>query len=247
MSNSETETETAKGIYFKLRGILKVLILICKIITLTFILCIIGTFTLSITLPPYSYFLIGLEISAALLICFTIVRMNSFRPMGRAKIPEHFKAADNEAKLLWSNISYDLNRYEQASSYYFNGVRTYKYSTIFLAGISTIVLGLDLGKSQNIDYAVLSKNIALVIGAIITVTTSLFTYWNIEKYWLINKTIVNKLTALKHDLEVTFAINELDTEALKEKIQNYKEIKETFYKYWDGALSERSSQNSRQN
>ena len=166
--------------------------------------------------------------------------------MGKPTIPEHFKTAGEEAKLLWSNISSDLSRYEQASYYYFNGVRSYKYSTIILAGISTIVLGLNLGKEQSEDYAVLSKNIALVIGAIITVSTSLFTYWNIEKYWLINKSIVNKLRELKHDLEITFVTGELNPAALSAKIQMYKEIKETFYKYWDGALSERSSQSSGQ-
>jgi hypothetical protein len=82
-----------------------------------------------------------------------------------------------------------------------------------------------------------------VIGAIITVSTALMTYWNIEKYWLQNKTMVNKLRALKDDIESDFVAGKLtDQEKLQEKIDAYKKIKGDFYKYWEGALSDRGSQ-----
>ena len=198
---------------------------------------------------PYSYYLVGIEIIIAVMVCFMIIRMSTFKPVGKLKLPDHFKPSVKEAELLWFNITYDINRYEEGSSYYFNGVRVYKYSTILLSGISTIVLGLDLGgiKIGFMDYPTFSKNTALIIGAVITVSTSLFTYWNIEKYWLINKTIVNKLRALRDDLELTSASGSLDNIVIKDKIKDYTEIKQTFNKYWEGALSERRSQSGDQN
>jgi len=249
MDNISTETEAIKTKNFDWHKTSRQVILVCKILTLIFVLCIVATVTSNFSSTPYSYFLVGIEISIAVMMCFMIIRMSTFKPIGKVKVPEHFKPPVKEAELLWFNITYDINKYEEGSSYYFNGVRVYKYSTILLSGISTIVLGLDLGgiKIGSMDYPTLAKNTALVIGAIITVSTSLFTYWNIEKYWLINKTIVNKLRALRDDLEITSASGSLDNLVVKDKIKDYSEIKQTFNKYWEGALSERSSQSGEKN
>jgi hypothetical protein len=188
-----------------------------------------------------------MEIAIAFIFCFGILKMNSNRPKEPINIPEHFKTKDEQAILLWKNITHDVNKYEANSFYFFNSVRIYKYSTIILSGISTIVLGLDLGdiKIGFMDYATFSKNTALIIGAIITVSTSLMVYWNIEKYWLINKKIVNKLKDLRDEIEDADASNSLQNE-IKEKIKKYKEVKENFNKYWEGVLSERSSQSLQQ-
>jgi hypothetical protein len=246
MDNTTTESEGINTRTFDWHRTSRKVILICKILILIFVLCIIATITLKFSLAPYSYFLVGIEISVAIIMCFMIIRMSTFKPRGKIKPPEHFTPVVKEAELLWFNITYDISRYEEGSSYYFNGVRVYKYSTIILSGISTIILGLDLGAIGLMDYPTFSKNAALIIGAIITVSTSLFTYWNIEKYWLINKTIVNKLRALRDDLEISSASGSLDNTTVKEKIKKYNEVKETFNKYWEGALSERSSQSGGQ-
>jgi hypothetical protein len=249
MADTEIEKESERATFYKIRRILARAVLFFKLASLIFILCIIGTFTFENTAHPYSYYLVGLEITIAALICIMSLKMYTYRPMKNLIIPSNFSSTDEDAKFLWMNLSIDINRYEQAASYYLNGVKSYKYSTIFLAGISTAVLGLDLGKSGPLEYAVLAKNIALVIGAMITVSTSLFTYWNIEKYWLINKTIANKLRALRHDLETASAKGDLEKQdgiVLEEIFKKYADTKETFYKYWEGALSERNSQNSAQ-
>jgi hypothetical protein len=221
-------------------------ILICKLLILVFLLCIVATLTCRFTISPYSYFLIGIELTIAFMASFMIIRMSTFKQSGKVQLPEHFNTNDGQAKLLWFNLTYDINKYEEGSSYYFNGVRVYKYSTIILAGISTIVLGLDLkGITTTIgqmDITTFSKNTAFVIGAIITVSTSLMTYWNIEKYWLINKTIVNKLRVLRDELEDANSSNSLDRTKIQEKVKKYTDIKETFNKYWEGALSDRGFQ-----
>ena len=150
---------------------------------------------------------------------------------------------------MLKNITFDINRYEEGTSYYFNGVKTYKHTIIILAGISTIVLGLDFKglviPSLNMEYTAFSKNLALIIGAIIIVFTSLMTYWNMEKYWLTNKTIANKLRALRDEIENEYQAKFLDSAKIQLYFDKYSGIKETFSKYWEGAFSDRGSQNTK--
>jgi hypothetical protein len=227
--------------------------LLSKFLLILFLLCLTITATMKFVVYPYSIFIVGLEIALALTSAFTIVRMNTFKPT-RPYNFERLKQQKEPVNLLLTNINYDISRYEEGSSYYFNGVRVYKYSTIILAGVSTIILGLDLSEYGDftifggMSYTIFAKNIALVIGAIITVSTALMTYWNIEKYWLQNKTMVNKLRALKDDIEAEFVAGKLNSaEKLQEKIEAYKKIKGDFYKYWEGALSDRGSQGGQTN
>lgn len=213
-----------------------------KFLLLLFSLFIVATLTADLVQKPYANYFIGIEAALALMIAFDIIRRNRERPKNTIVVPEAFNETDEQARLLWLKLMHDINRYKDNSSYYFSSVKFYKYSTIVLAGISTVILGLDLGDPEfflPIGYTIFSKNVALVIGAIITVSTSLMTYWNIEKYWLINKTIVNKLKALRDDVEDANAAKILDQAAISNYVKKHGEIKETFNKYWEGALSER--------
>jgi len=224
-----------------------------KFLLVFFLLCLAVTGTLKFVATPYSIFIVGLEISLALMSAFTIVRMNTFRPAKPYNF-EKLKQQKEPVNLLLTNINYDIARYEDGSAYFFNGVRIYKYSTIILAGTSTVILGLDLSDYGDfsmfgsMSYTIFAKNIALVIGAIITASTALMTYWNIEKYWLQNKTIAHKLRALRDDIESEFVAGKLTAqEKIQEKIDAYKKIKGDFYKYWEGALSDRGSQGGQGN
>jgi hypothetical protein len=219
-------------------------ILIAKCLILLFLLLIVSTFTYQQHFFPYTIYLIGIEVAITFMGCFMVIRMNTFKNKSPLSLPEHFKPKDEQSKLLWINLTYDISKYEEGSSYYFNGVRAYKYSTIILSGLITIVLGLDLGKINVgfLDYPTLAKNIALVLGAIVTSYSALMTYWNIEKYWFLNKTIVNKLRALRDELEDYISTNKFDPAEIQKKVVKYNEIKETFNKYWEGALSERGTQ-----
>jgi hypothetical protein len=232
-------------------------VLIGKFLTILFLLCLLAVITVNSIPKPYSFFFVGLEVALALTSAFTIVRMNTFKPAKPYDF-ENLQNQRNPVKLLLTNINYDIRRYEEGASYYFKGVRFYKYSTVILAGISTIILGLDFSDygTWNVfgemKYTTFAKNIAFVIGAIITISTALMTYWNIEKYWLFNKTIVNKLRALKDDVESDYVTGKLTSndngqviineENLQKKIDDYKKIKGDFYKYWEGALADRGSQ-----
>jgi|GEM_PF-1401926 len=231
------------------RKISKVGTLIGEFLLIIFILSLFIILSNNFIPFPYSICAIGFEVSLAAISVFTIVRMNTFKPAKKYDFGK-LKIESGQLKLLLQNITNDIEIYEEGSSYYFNGVRFYKYSTIILAGISTVVLGLDIGDNSHheifnkITYSTFSKDVALIIGAIITVSTSLMSYWNIEKYWLTNKTIANKLRALRNEIENDHVRHGLKSgsKALQEKFKNYVDIKGDFYKYWDGALADRGSQ-----
>lgn len=222
----------------------KNIILAAKCFILLFLFLIVATLTYQQVLLPFSIYSIGIEAAVTIMACFMLIRMNTSKSKSTFSPPEHFKTNNEQSKLLWNNLTYDINKYEEGSSYYFNGVRAYKYSTIILSGLITIVLGLDLSKIDVgfSDYPTLSKNIALILGAIVTSYSAIMTYWNIEKYWFLNKTIVNKLRALRDELEDYISTNRFDQAEIQKKVVKYNEIKETFNKYWEGALSERGTQ-----
>ncbi|MCF0049539.1 hypothetical protein LXM25_05710 [Dyadobacter sp. LJ53] len=226
-------------------------ILIGKLLFVLFLLSLTIIATFNTASRPYSFIFIGLEISIAIILVFSFIRMNTFKQSAEYNFDQLISKKD-PFQLLLTNIAHDINKYEEGSSYYFKGVRSYKYSTMTLAGISTVILGLDLSDYpqltilDSMTYTKFAKNAALIIGSYITVTTALVTFWNIEKYWLTNKTIVHKLRSLRDDIENEFVKNGPipNSAFLEEKINEYKRIKGDFYKYWEGALADRGSQNS---
>lgn len=68
-----------------------------------------------------------------------------------------------------------------------------KIGVMFLTLCITIILGLSF---NNESYTLLTRNIALVLGAIVTFLSGLMSFWNIEEYFLTNKAIETKLKAL---------------------------------------------------
>lgn len=66
-------------------------------------------------------------------------------------------------------------------------------------------------------------------------------YWNIEKYWLQNKTISHKLTELKDEIENEDKAGDLKQDKIQGKFTKYATIKSEFYKYREGALGERNN------
>jgi len=218
-------------------------ILISKIAALLFVLLFAVTITINNVALPYNIYLVGIECAVFLMTGLTILRMSTFKP-GHEYDTSKLTTKKEQLFLLLTNITYDINRFEEGSSYYFSWVRAYKYSTMTLAGLSTILLGLSfkgdlpfLSDDFKKYYPEVAKNIAFVIGAIITVYTGLMTYWNIEKYWLQNKAVVNKLRALRDEIENEDRAQRLPEDIIQDKFKRYQEIKGEFYKYWEGALS----------
>jgi len=219
-------------------------VLISKISLFVFILCFVVNLTWRNADFPNNLFFAGIEIAVFAMSSLMMLRMNTYQPKDKYDTARLITKKE-QLSLLLINITYDINRYTEGSYYYFNGVRVYKYSTMILSGLSTILLGLsfkDIPFKYASIYPELSKNIAFVIGAIVTIYTGLMTYWNIEKYWLQNKSVANKLRALRDEIENEDKAQKLTDDEIQKKFEKYQLIKDEFNKYWDGALSGKNSQ-----
>ncbi|MEO1100197.1 MAG: SLATT domain-containing protein, partial [Bacteroidota bacterium] len=104
---------------------------------------------------------------------------------------------ENLEKYLDEKLNSSIGEFKSRRKRMFKVVKNFKYPTVILAAMSTIVLGLELGTST----IVYQKNIALVIGAIITGLTTMMTFWNVEEYWLKSKVIELQLISLKNSFE----------------------------------------------
>ena len=75
-------------------------ILVCKLFLIIFILCIITTLTFKFTDSPYSYYLIGFEISMNSMFSFMIIRMSTYKQSTNLNPPTHVVNATEQARLL---------------------------------------------------------------------------------------------------------------------------------------------------
>ncbi|HTE01631.1 MAG TPA: hypothetical protein VK668_20225 [Mucilaginibacter sp.] len=226
--------------------ILNVALLCSKGVIVLSILCLVSFLTVHYILLPYSICVIGIWCGLSLYAIVSMVKRKSVwirKPYNK----DNLKHADNsELLLLLTEITNDIHRYQAASYNNFLNVRSYKHTTLILSGVSTILLGLSLEKifpSVKDQYSLYAKNIAFIIGAIITVYSAITSYWNIEKYWLINKSIANKLIALKFEVEDLDTKDPILPDDIQKMVVNYQNIKLDFYKYWEGALSGKGAQN----
>jgi hypothetical protein len=211
------------------------------------VLCIIGLLSVAtahFVKEPYCWWLIGIWVAlGALLVSSSLKTKTAWHH--RKYDPSRLANPSPQLILLLTTIHFDVQKYQNMAFNNFLSVRNYKHTTIFLSGLSTVVLGVNFeGVIPNFKdvYPVYAKNIALIIGAIITAYTALTTYWNIEKYWLINKTIANKLKELQYEVEDLDKQGPVSATALQIEVSKYQAIKSDFNKYWDGALSGKGSE-----
>jgi hypothetical protein len=106
-------------------------------------------------------------------------------------------------------------------------------ATLLLSAILTIILGFHL--KNDVDL-ILSKNIALILGALITFLTGVNAFWKLESYWVRRKILLRRLEDLRD--EFTFqklSANKEDLDSLFAKyqsIQNYQTL------YWEDIYNE---------
>jgi hypothetical protein len=110
-----------------------------------------------------------------------------------------------------------------------------KFSTLFLAAASTIVLGVDA--AFLLPYA---KNIALVLGALMTLLGAIASFLNIEEYWMRNNAVHLRLKALRDRLVyLTADLQHIEEIVLQQIINDYQAITESNINYWYDAIAER--------
>ncbi len=113
------------------------------------------------------------------------------------------------------------------------GYYTLSISILLLSAILTVILGLHVNDE---NYLIRFKNIALVIGALITFLTGLNAFWKLQSYWVRRKILLRRL----EDLRDEFAFQKLSTQkedlanlfAKYQTIQNYQTL------YWEDIYNE---------
>lgn len=210
-----------------------------------FILLIYSKFVIDTVIYPYNYFLVGIGACGFAFFFFRMIRVNTYKPKRNHFDPGTLTTKNVLLEKLMVSLNFEINKFEGGADYYFQQVSSYKYTTVILAGISTIVLGLDLGDVKlplPLNYTLLAKNIALILGAIITVMSTMYIFWNLEKYWLQNKIILQRFRQLMEEIELADKKNLLTNEQVDQFCDRFKTIKFEFYKYWEGVQAERNKQ-----
>ncbi|MDF2434141.1 MAG: hypothetical protein JWP44_3772 [Mucilaginibacter sp.] len=243
---SDSENEKKYRFYYQLSAAM-VLFSKCFLILCVFgLLMVTSYFYSNEFISSARWFIVGIEFAVMCALIFTIVHNKIFLPPYPYNKP--LLSPDPAVLDLVQKVNKDAQRYGNAAYGNYRMVFYYKICTIILAGLSTVVLGLHFEAKSGwfvTGYPIFSKNVALVIGTIITIYTSIMTFFNVEKYWLINKTLSNKLRSLLDDVENADKLKELNTpQQVQAFVDQYKTIKGDFYKYWEGALSDRGSQGS---
>jgi hypothetical protein len=142
---------------------------------------------------------------------------------------------DVRVRFLLSKILRHQTYSERKSQRLKSSTYLLKFSTLFLAAASTIVLGLD--SAFLVPHA---KNIALVLGALMTLLGAIASFLNIEEYWMRNNAIHLRLKALRDRLVyLTADLQQIENAVLQQIINDYQAITESNINYWYDAIAER--------
>nr|WP_299387881.1 DUF4231 domain-containing protein [Allomuricauda sp.] len=143
---------------------------------------------------------------------------------------------DKQVEFLEKALENSKLKYSRQRKYMFKLVKLYKYPIVVLSALSTIALGLQFeGHPEFIEW---QKNIALVITAVVTLLTTLLTFWNLEEYWLHNKVIEQQLELLQQKFEFEKAKG-LDQKAIDKIFSEFNSVVGQQNTYWKNALDDR--------
>lgn len=101
-----------------------------------------------------------------------------------------------------------------------------------VSGCATVLLGLHIDSATYLDV---SRNIALVLSAVLTLIASLNTFWDLDKYWMRRKVIYNDLVVLKEEFEYVRAMRGPGMRKEMEDIfGSYLHLLRKHSDYWEG-------------
>lgn len=105
-----------------------------------------------------------------------------------------------------------------------------KLTILFLSMMSTIVLGIKVCFSDEVRIS-----IGLVISALTTFFTAIYSYFHYEEYWMRNISIHIELNILRDEFIFDAEANKLDKERLNYYLNKLKELQQSNIDYWTSA------------
>lgn len=105
-----------------------------------------------------------------------------------------------------------------------------KLIILFLSMLNTIILGIKMCFSDEVRIS-----IGLVISALISFLTAIYSYFHFEEYWMRNISIHIGLNALRDEFVFEAEANKLDDERLDCYLKKLKELQQSNIDYWTNA------------
>ena len=241
--NIQDQIETIAGIGFAISLVGVVLLIGASLATFIYN---------SISINPYGKYLAGAVFLFFVTVVFAIFKIVSSERRRKNiwnEMEERVKSdlAESQTDYLLRRVTFSVKEFTDTTRWLFRSVRLYKYSTVGLSVISTIVLGLSfnyLNEQDRLLYSIISKNVALVLTTLVTAISTLSVFWNIEKYWIQNKVIKHQLKRLKADIEFEMSKslhkNIEDEKLVRDFFSRHQAILGNFHLYWEGVLTEKN-------
>lgn len=101
-----------------------------------------------------------------------------------------------------------------------------KILTLFLSMLNTIVLGIKVCFSDEIRVS-----IGLVLSALITFLTAVYSYFHLEEYWMRNISIHIRLNILRDEFLIDISAKKLDDQRLKYYMGQLKDLQKSNIDY----------------
>lgn len=105
-----------------------------------------------------------------------------------------------------------------------------KLIILFLSMANTIVLGINICINDEIKIS-----IGLIISALLTFFTSIYSYFHFEEYWMRNISIHIELNILRDDFIFDANANKLSDDRLNYYLKKLKKLQQSNIDYWTNA------------
>lgn len=162
--------------------------------------------------------------------------------------PEETQISEHSKQLnyLLSKVNTEIALFTKSTESLFKVVKRFQYLTVIISAAITIILGLNLGWVENVDSRLaiaesplLAKDVALVLGAVLTLLGTLRIFWNVDNYWLQNKVTKQQLKLLRNEINyLKSRKNQATQEELDNLFNRFQNIMRQFHLYWEGVLQD---------
>lgn len=137
---------------------------------------------------------------------------------------------DDQAKYV-ADLIHKCHRYFSNHDRKFRRiVYALKITILFLSMMSTVVLGIKVCFSDEVKIS-----IGLVISALTTFFTAIYSYFHFEEYWMRNISIHIELNVLRDEFIFEAHANTLDEERLSYYLKKLEELQQSNIDYWANA------------
>lgn len=141
-----------------------------------------------------------------------------------------YSGLDDQEKYV-ADLIHKRHRYFSNHDKKFRKIVYYlKLTILFLSMLSTVVLGIKVCFSDEVRIS-----IGLVVSALTSFFTAIYSYFHFEEYWMRNISIHIELNVLRDEFIYEAQGNKLNEERLSYYLEKLKELQQGNIDYWTNA------------